>query len=105
MKRRNVSHAPAFLMPRLMVAYLWYLVVFFSNTTGRVLRLTGPITMRALILVFCCINLATGFVSSAGMPRILTDIRGGYDATVGTDPSTPFQFFTLPGCTCPYAQR
>lgn len=30
---------------------------------------------------------------------------GGYDATVGADPSTPLQFFTLPGNTCPYAQR
>jgi len=30
---------------------------------------------------------------------------GGYDATIGTDPSTPVQFFTLSGNTCPYAQR
>ena len=30
---------------------------------------------------------------------------GGYDATTGIDPSTKIQFFTLPGNTCPYAQR
>lgn len=30
---------------------------------------------------------------------------GGYDATVGVDPSTPIQFFTLPENTCPFAQR
>lgn len=30
---------------------------------------------------------------------------GGYDATIGANPSTPLQFFTLPGNTCPYAQR
>lgn len=46
------------------------------------------------------------------MPSLLHDYRGnsdlnmgGYDATVGTDPSAPMQFFTLPGNTCPYAQR
>ena len=30
---------------------------------------------------------------------------GGYDATVGTDPGAPIQFFTTPGNTCPYAAR
>jgi hypothetical protein len=72
------------------------------------LRAPGSLTvipMRAFLLLFCCIHLATGFVSSACMRRVLTEMRGGYDATVGTDPSTPIQFFTLPGCTCPYAQR
>ena len=34
-----------------------------------------------------------------------TDLRGGYDSTVGIDPSTPLQFFTTPGNTCPYAAR
>ena len=29
----------------------------------------------------------------------------GYDATIGADPSTPLQFFTFPGNTCPYAHR
>jgi len=32
-------------------------------------------------------------------------LRGGYDATVGADPTTPLQFFTTPGNTCPYAAR
>ena len=32
-------------------------------------------------------------------------LRGGYDATVGADPSTPIQFFTTPENTCPYAAR
>jgi len=59
--------------------------------------------MRAL-LVFCSIHLASGFVS-AGVPRPVTELRGGYDATIGAHPSTPIQFFTLPGNTCPYAQR
>jgi len=30
---------------------------------------------------------------------------GGYDATIGADPSTLLQFFTTPGNTCPYAAR
>ncbi len=34
-----------------------------------------------------------------------TELRGGYDATVGADPTTPLQFFTTPGNTCPYAAR
>jgi len=34
-----------------------------------------------------------------------TILRGGYDATIGADPSTPIQFFTTPGNTCPYAAR
>lgn len=88
----------------------------------------------ALLILFCCINLATGFVS-AGLPHFLrtTELRGGCeysrrvsgalqkiphlqwvlifcflhtdDATVGINPSAPIQFFTLPGNTCPYAQR
>lgn len=62
--------------------------------------------LRALPLLFYCINLAAGFVS-AGLPHFLrtTELRGGYDATVGINPSAPIQFFTLPGNTCPYAQR
>lgn len=32
-------------------------------------------------------------------------LKGGYDATVGADPSTPIQFFTTPDNTCPYAAR
>ncbi|KAL7527368.1 hypothetical protein ACHAXR_006587 [Thalassiosira sp. AJA248-18] len=62
-------------------------------------------TTRALLIgISCCINLATGFVS-AGISRPETVLSGGYDATIGADPSTPIQFFTLPGNTCPYAQR
>jgi len=34
-----------------------------------------------------------------------TSLRGGYDATIGVDPSAPLQFFTTPGNTCPYAAR
>ena len=63
--------------------------------------------MRAFIgLSFFC-SQASGFVSARSLsnPRIMTDLAGGYDATVGADPSTPIQFFTLPGNTCPYAQR
>lgn len=37
--------------------------------------------------------------------RQATDLRGGYDSTVGIDPTTPLQFFTTPGNTCPYAAR
>lgn len=37
--------------------------------------------------------------------RAKTDLRGGYDSTVGIDPSTPLQFFTTPDNTCPYAAR
>lgn len=62
--------------------------------------------MRAFVIVLCSIHtFATGFLSSARQPRIRTKISGGYDATVGTNPSTPIQFFTMPGNTCPYAQR
>lgn len=60
--------------------------------------------MRAL-LVFCSLQLASGFVSAGVPARPISELRGGYDATVGADPSTPIQFFTLPGNTCPYAQR
>eukprot|EP00591_Stephanopyxis_turris_P001505 CAMPEP_0195511962 /NCGR_PEP_ID=MMETSP0794_2-20130614/4102_1 /TAXON_ID=515487 /ORGANISM="Stephanopyxis turris, Strain CCMP 815" /LENGTH=281 /DNA_ID=CAMNT_0040639663 /DNA_START=55 /DNA_END=900 /DNA_ORIENTATION=+ len=66
-------------------------------------------TMKALItgLISCSIHLTTGFAVSTGRfsTRPTTELRGGYDATIGADPSTPIQFFTLPGNTCPYAQR
>jgi len=63
--------------------------------------------MIALLgLALCSIHLTHGFVSAARCPPLITtELRGGYDATVGADPSTPIQFFTLPGNTCPYAQR
>jgi glutathione S-transferase len=43
--------------------------------------------------------------ASRNVCRRKTDLRGGYDSTVGIDPSTPLQFFTTPGFTCPYAAR
>jgi len=65
--------------------------------------------MRPLLLsLFCYLKVATAFVSAsrgsttASSP---TQLAGGYDATIGADPKTPIQFFTLPGNTCPYAQR
>jgi len=50
----------------------------------------------------------SGFPPSSSIkdPLQKTTLKmGGYDATVGVDPSTPIQFFTLPGNACPYAQR
>ena len=72
--------------------------------------------MRSLSLVLTSlvigsVQLASGFVSARShisphhLTRCITELRGGYDATIGADPSTPIQFFTLPGNTCPYAQR
>ncbi|KAL9188187.1 hypothetical protein ACHAXT_006565 [Thalassiosira profunda] len=62
--------------------------------------------MRALLFGLS-VPLAAGFAAAGHhLPaRTATELRGGYDATVGADPSTPIQFFTLPGNTCPYAQR
>ncbi|OEU06544.1 glutathione S-transferase [Fragilariopsis cylindrus CCMP1102] len=50
----------------------------------------------------------SGFVAAGRIPyhhRIISELKGGYDATIGAAPSTPLQFFTMPGNTCPYAQR
>ena len=61
-----------------------------------------------LSLVFCTIQLTNAFVSASSTTyhrRVISELRGGYDATIGADPSTPLQFFTMPGNTCPYAQR
>ena len=64
-----------------------------------------------LSLVFCSIQLlASGFVTAGRIPyhhRIISELKGGSDATIGAAaPSTPpLQFFTMPGNTCPYAQR
>ena len=64
-----------------------------------------------LSLVFCSIQLlASGFVRAGRIPyhhRITSELKGGSDATIGAAaPSTPpLQFFTMPGNTCPYAQR
>ena len=57
-----------------------------------------------LFLLFLSFEIAAAFVS-ASSGRSSTKVLGGYDATVGADPKTPIQFFTLPGNTCPYAQR
>ena len=65
-------------------------------------------------VVACTLNCAiqtpaavSAFAPSRYAPsnRQGTDLRGGYDSTVGIDPSTPLQFFTTPGNTCPYAAR
>ncbi|KAL3794756.1 hypothetical protein HJC23_012766 [Cyclotella cryptica] len=57
-------------------------------------------------------NPANAFASASSpnnrvfSPRsILTRLHGGYDATIGADPSTPLQLFVLPQNTCPYVQR
>lgn len=64
------------------------------------------LTMRALFFGLFCCRLVTGFVAaSGGGGRPSSSLAGGYDATVGANPKTPLQFFTLPGNTCPYAQR
>mmetsp|Transcript_12403 Transcript_12403/g.23246 ORF Transcript_12403/g.23246 Transcript_12403/m.23246 type:complete len:295 (+) Transcript_12403:94-978(+) len=47
----------------------------------------------------------TSFKTRAPVMKGNQRFMGGYDATIGADPSTPLQFFTLPGNTCPYAQR
>ena len=61
--------------------------------------------IRTLILSLFCIQFTNGFVSNSYHQRIISELRGGYDATIGADPSTPLQFFTMPSNTCPYAQR
>ena len=62
------------------------------------------------ILLMASTKLCNGFppISSPIMDEATksTQMRmGGYDATIGVDPTTPIQFFTLPGNACPYAQR
>ena len=68
--------------------------------------MTWTLVVGGLSLI---LQLASGFVSAGSTHRTTTtdDLRmmGGYDATIGAAPSTPIQFFTLPGNTCPYAQR
>ena len=70
-------------------------------------------TMKTLLgLLSCSIHLATGFVSAGITPTArsaaasTTELQGGYEnGLVGVNPTTPLRFFTLPGNTCPYAQR
>lgn len=66
--------------------------------------------MMALItLLFICLNQQANAFASASPHTskkvFLTRLYGGYDATVGADPSTPLQLFVLPQNTCPYVQR
>lgn len=68
-------------------------------------------TLQFFITFLCCLPLVTGFFvaaagrASAGGAHSSSALAGGYDATIGANPKTPLQFFTLPGNTCPYAQR
>ena len=43
--------------------------------------------------------------SSSSFSSSIITLKGGYDATIGPDPSNPIQFFTLPDKMCPYAAR
>mmetsp|Transcript_19850 Transcript_19850/g.24489 ORF Transcript_19850/g.24489 Transcript_19850/m.24489 type:complete len:312 (+) Transcript_19850:99-1034(+) len=43
-------------------------------------------------------------MDAGSLERILA-LKGGYDSTIGPDPSNPIQFFTLAGGMCPYAAR
>jgi glutathione S-transferase len=70
-----------------------------------------PNTAFQLFSALFCFNQANGFTSASihgsqiVQRNILTRLYGGYDATVGADPSTPLQLFVLPENTCPYVQR
>eukprot|EP00979_Chaetoceros_neogracilis_P012473 scaffold3337_cov256-Chaetoceros_neogracile.AAC.7 len=48
---------------------------------------------------------SSGFAFSKHTNKSTSLGMGGYDATIGADPSTPLQFFLFPGNTCPNAQR
>lgn len=43
--------------------------------------------------------------SSSPFSSSIVSLKGGYDATIGPDPSNPIQFFALPNKMCPYAAR
>mmetsp|Transcript_22584 Transcript_22584/g.51252 ORF Transcript_22584/g.51252 Transcript_22584/m.51252 type:complete len:281 (-) Transcript_22584:106-948(-) len=61
---------------------------------------------RSLLINITLLVGVGGFVAGTpGGERQQTMLAGGYDATVGADPSTPIQLFALPGNTCPYVQR
>ena len=85
-----------------------------NNYCSNSKRKTDEMKMKALLgLLSCCIHLATGFVSAGGITPTIrsaaastTELQGGYEnGLVGVNPTTPLRFFTLPGNTCPYAQR
>ena len=45
------------------------------------------------VFLFCTLQLTSAFVSASSTyhQRIISELRGGYDATIGADPSTPLQ--------------
>mmetsp|Transcript_23629 Transcript_23629/g.29777 ORF Transcript_23629/g.29777 Transcript_23629/m.29777 type:complete len:333 (+) Transcript_23629:110-1108(+) len=43
--------------------------------------------------------------ATPGTLETVTSLKGGYDATIGPNPSNPIQFFTLDNGMCPYAAR
>lgn len=49
-------------------------------------------------------KLSSKSFSTGNVGRIVS-LKGGYDATIGPDPTNPIQFFTLTGGMCPYAAR
>lgn len=68
-------------------------------------------TALSFVLALICLNQAAGFAyatlhsSKTSLYTSQTRLYGGYDATVGADPTTPIQLFVLPQNTCPYVQR
>jgi glutathione S-transferase len=53
-------------------------------------------------------NTKTNHSSSSSFSNILpriTSLKGGYDSTIGINPSNPIQFFTFESGMCPYAAR
>ena len=63
---------------------------------------------RVVVGIFAVLQQSSGFVTPTFNNRHTSSNTlgmGGYDATIGADPSTPLQFFLFPGNTCPYAQR
>ena len=74
-----------------------------TKNKGLIVNMVPSILIIPLLLS----NQVAGFASATShVGRALhTRLHGGYDATVGADPSTPLQLFVLPGNTCPYVQR
>jgi len=71
-------------------------------------KLVGVLSLLSLFRVaHSLLSSGSSFISNkrTGRTKSITILRGGYDATIGTDPSTPVQFFTTPGNSCPYAAR
>ena len=76
-----------------------------------VFRYSSPLLLLVAAVLCLCVIQPPAAVSafapsrSSSSSRQGTDLGGGYDSTVGIDPSTPLQFFTTTGNTCPYAAR